>query len=457
MNIGKKVLIIDSDPVSARTILELLAKRAVLATVATNEAAANEYIEGGSFGVVFLGIGEKLGGRAVFEIAARVRVLMPETPVVMMACLDGMNASDGAELASRAMQAGCAEFAAKPLSGQRISKLLDRMLPVVSVPIAAEDEQSSWSIVGKSSSLGRTVELAQRVAPTTSPILITGESGTGKELLSHLIHKQSKRCAGAFVKVNCAALNDSLLESELFGHEKGAFTGAYVQRKGRFEQAHNGTILLDEITETGSRFQAQLLRVLESQDIQRVGSSENIKVNVRIISTTNRDLGQEVKQGRFRADLFYRIAGVRLAVPALRERVEDIPSLVWHFVSMYSHECRRQITGLDSGMLEVFGKYGWPGNIRQLRNVVRSAMILGSGQVLCLADRSWLMDDLMPMVDETIDAEIEGTLESMEQKTILNTLRRTAGNQAHAARILGISDRTLRDKVKKYKQSCIAV
>jgi transcriptional regulator with PAS, ATPase and Fis domain len=318
-----------------------------------------------------------------------------------------------------------------------------------------ECQESSYRIVGKSIELARAVTLAKKVAPTSAPVLISGESGTGKELISYLVHANSSRSAGPYVRVNCGALNESLLESELFGHEKGAFTGAYMQRKGKFEQANCGTILLDEITETGPRFQAQLLRILEQQDFERVGGNENVKVNVRVISTTNRDLKQEVSGGRFRADLYYRLSGVRLVMPALRERVEDIPWLVWHFVNLHAHECRRRITSLDPMMLEIFSKYQWPGNVRQLRNVVRTCMVLGSGTVLSMADVSWLLDEIKPVCtvkqdeDEIDDNTV--TLEAVEQKAIINTLRKTSGNQTRAAKILGISDRTLREKMKRYR------
>ena len=258
------------------------------------------------------------------------------------------------------------------------------------------------------------------------------------------------------------SLNDSLLESELFGHEKGAFTGAYAQRKGRFEQADGGTLLLDEITETGPRFQAQLLRVLEQQDFERVGGNESIRVNVRIISTTNRNLLDEVCHGRFRTDLYYRLSGVRLIVPPLRERIDDLPALIWHFINQYAHETRRRITGLDPAMLDLFAKYHWPGNIRQLRNVIRTSLILGSGSILSVADVSWLIDELQPLCqahisDENSSEDSVQTLEEIERRAILQTLRHTDGNQTRAAKVLGISDRTLREKIRRYRQAVAEV
>lgn len=312
----------------------------------------------------------------------------------------------------------------------------------------------------------QTVELAKRIAPTSAPVLISGDSGTGKELVAYLVHHRSRRAQGPYIKVNCAALSESLLESELFGHEKGAFTGAHARRKGRFEMAHGGTLLLDEITETPTRFQAKLLRVLEQQDFERVGGSESVSVNVRVISTTNKDLLQEVQQGRFRRDLYYRLSGVRLVISPLRERKSDLSDLVWHFVNQYAREVQRRIAKLDPAMMNIFAEYHWPGNIRQLRNVVRTSLILGVGQTLSLADVSWLFDELQPLAQQQCggydpssgmsthsDAGLGGVpLEQVERRAILDTLRQTGGNRTKAAKVLGISDRTLRDRMHRYRR-----
>jgi transcriptional regulator with PAS, ATPase and Fis domain len=319
--------------------------------------------------------------------------------------------------------------------------------------------------VGRSAKLFQTVNLAKRIAPTSAPVLISGESGTGKELISYLIHHKSRRAQGPYIKVNCAALSDSLLESELFGHEKGAFTGAYTQRKGRFERAHSGTLLLDEITETPPKFQAKLLRTIEQQDFERVGGNENVRVDVRIISTTNKDLLREVSENRFRKDLYYRLSSVRLLIAPLRQRTEDLPDLVWHFVNLHARQAQRRITKLDPAMMDIFAKYSWPGNIRQLRNVVLTSLILGTGQTLSLADVSWLFDELQPLPqektqnlnpDNPLGSGLAGVpLEQIERQAILDTLRQTAGNQTKAAKVLGISDRTLRDKISRYRrQGC---
>jgi DNA-binding NtrC family response regulator len=369
------------------------------------------------------------------------------------------------DLAVQSANAGCRRFLIKPFDHAKIEDLLDTILPNQKITTADFDEleqRSRYQIVGKSPKLMQTISLAKKIATTSVPVLVSGESGTGKELIASLIHHNSRRANGSYMQVNCAALNDSLLESELFGHEKGAFTGAYAQRKGRFEMAHGGTLLLDEITETPIKFQATLLRVLEQQDFERVGGNDSIRVDVRIISTTNRDLAEEVARGRFRQDLYYRLCGIRLVVPPLRQRVEDLPDLIGYFVNLYSRQTDRRITQLSGEMMDIFAKYHWPGNIRQLRNVVRTSLFLGTGPTLSLADASWLFDELQPRLqkdrlsagdDSASISDLSGLpLAEVERQAILDTLEQTCGNQTKAAKILGISDRTLRGKIRQYRQ-----
>jgi len=416
-----------------------------------------------------------------FELLSEIRATTPEMPTVMMAGSSERVEPEGllhlgTQAAVRAIQAGCCNFLVKPLNREAVEYVLQTLLPnhrVATVASAQEGNRLLYQIVGKSAKLAQSVALAERIAPTSVPVLISGESGTGKELISLLIHHKSKRAPGPFVRVNCAALTDTLLESELFGHEKGAFTGAYVQRKGRFEQAHGGTLLLDEITETPPAFQAKLLRILEQQEFERVGGNENIRVNVRIISTTNRDLLQEVQAGRFRTDLYYRLSAARVVLAPLRKRLEDLPELIWHFVNLYAREAQRRIETLDATMMEIFAKYHWPGNVRQVRNVVLTSLILGAGPTLSLADVSWLFDELQPVTQHDVShgnpsqttnvsalsrefsqpSRVGGIpLAELERQAILETLRQTSGNQTKAAKVLGISDRTLREKMRRYRK-----
>jgi two-component system response regulator HydG len=501
------VLIVDDDPNAVRLTLEILARKGIHANLADSKKVAIDFLDRNDCDLAF--ISEKTihankstgGAEHGFELLNQIKAQLPELPVVMLANeaqstgrqvtrdhKAPSNSSDSrlydlptmrhiSRIAVHAIHAGCCDVLIKPLQPEKVERLIDAFLPNHQVRIAASAQEGSrylYQIVGRSPKLVQTVNLARKVAPTSAPVLISGESGTGKELISYLIHHESRRSLGPYVAVNCAALSDSLLESELFGHEKGAFTGAHTQRKGRFEMADGGTLLLDEITETPLRFQAKLLRVLEQQQFERVGGNERLKVNVRIISTTNKDLLHEVQQGRFRQDLYYRLSAVRLVVSPLRRRLEDLPELTWHFVNLYAREAQRRITKLDPTMMDIFAEYHWPGNIRQLRNVVLTSLVMGIGPTLSLADVSWLFDELQPRPQQNTNAEMAHMdvlssdrdsieqpssglggipLQKLERQAILDTLRQTAGNQAKAARVLGISDRTLRDKIRRYRQS----
>ena len=524
------VLIADNDSELARFMLEILARKGIRGHLANDKDTAMDFISKGNCDLVFtadrinrradsvrnsrndkdterkgkISNGADLSSRPQstgclsadgFELLEKIKADWPELPVIMITKAKNRSSQNQQltiEMAVRAIRRGCCDFLIEPLDCEKIETLLDTLLPnhsVLTVASAHEDTRCLYRIVGRSAKLVQTVSLAERIAPTSAPVLISGESGTGKELLSYLIHQKSKRAQGSYIKINCAALSDSLLESELFGHEKGAFTGAYAQRKGRFEMAHGGTLLLDEIAETPIRFQAKILRVLEQQDFERVGGNESVRVDVRIVSTTNKDLLQEVQQGRFRQDLYYRLSGVRLVVCPLRERKDDLYDLVWYFVNLYAREVQRRITRLDPAMMDIFAKYHWPGNVRQLRNVVRTSLILGVGQTLSLADVSWLFDELQPLPQErnsdlmvpqrtrpglssfgtgqnsvfrvpSNTAQVSNLggvpLEQIEKRAILDTLRQTGGNQTKAAKVLGISDRTLRDRIHRYRrQNCL--
>jgi DNA-binding NtrC family response regulator len=475
------VLIVDDEPQSIRLMLEILARKGMVARLATDRRAALEALDADHCDLAFISapLTPASSGSHHLELVRDIRANQPDLPIIAMAAPaqhagpGGPRASD-TRAAVQAIHAGCRDFLLKPLDRQAVEAILDTLLPdrpVVTAAAAQEGGRCLYRIVGKSPQILRTITLAERIAPTSMPVLISGETGTGKELIATLIHHKSRRALGPFVRVNCAALSETLLESELFGHEKGAFTGAYAQRKGRFERAHGGTLLLDEITETPLPFQAKLLRILEQQEFERVGGNENIKVNVRIISTTNRDLVQEVQAGRFRLDLYYRLSTARIVLAPLRERREDLPELVWHFVNLYARETQRRITELDPAMMEILSKHLWPGNVRQLRNVVLTSLILGVGPALSLADVSWLFDELQPLTQcgtmspadapETRDYTghnlVGGrSLADLERQAILETLRQTCGNQTRAAKVLGISDRTLREKMKRYRgQQCL--
>jgi DNA-binding NtrC family response regulator len=479
------VLIAGCDHDATRIMLEIMARKGIRGHIVDNKKNMIDSVSKGDCDLIFASdtICEQTNkvnkNNDFHELIKTIRSECPELPVIMVSHDELQNSQNRQQIIERVVWAihhGCSDFLIKPLDRKKVEYLLDTYLPnhsYSSIMSAYDGARCLYQIVGKSAKLNQTINLAKKIAPTSAPVLISGESGTGKELIAYLIHHKSKRSDGAYIRINCAALSDSLLESELFGHEKGAFTGAYAQRKGRFEMAHSGTLLLDEITETPIRFQAKLLRVLEQQDFERVGGNESVKVNVRIISTTNRDLLQEVRRGQFRQDLYYRLSAVRLTLCPLRERTDDLSDLVWYFVNMYSREVQRHITELDPAMMDIFAKYHWPGNVRQLRNVVRTSLMLGIGPVLSLADVSWLFDELQPLPQLDHNAFKENPqynahceqnttglgglpLEQIERRAILETLRQTGGNQTKAAKVLGISDRTLRDRIHRYRdEGCL--
>jgi DNA-binding NtrC family response regulator len=439
----QNVLIANLEAPLRRTVLEVLARRGVRGTVVASWDLAAQMIVEQDWNLV---LAEAAGDdNGWLEFLRATKAELPELPVVIF------GSGESARQAVQAVRAGCEDFLVKPVAPRTLETLLETLLPNHDVPVAAAAEEGSrclYQIAGRSEELTDLLAVARKVAPTSMPVLITGESGTGKELVSYYVHRASSRRQGPYVRVNCAALSESLLESELFGHERGAFTGAVQQRKGRFERAHGGTLLLDEISETTPRLQAELLRVLEQQDFERVGGSELVRVNVRVVCTSNRDLAAATERGGFRRDLYYRISGVHLIVPPLRQRKADLPVLVWHFVNLYAREVRRRIDRLDPAMLEAFERHTWPGNVRELRNVVRTALILGEGPTLTLAKGQ-------DLARGTLGPPAAGTslsLQELERQAIFEALRRTKSHQAKAAMLLGITDRTLREKLRRYRQ-----
>ena len=304
------------------------------------------------------------------------------------------------------------------------------------------------SLVFQSPQMHDLVTQAQQYAQSSATVLLCGESGTGKELFARLIHDSSPRCHERFVRVNCAALSESLLESELFGHERGAFTGALERRIGRFEWAHGGTILLDEVSEIPVQLQAKLLRVLEENELQRVGSNLDQEIDVRVIATSNRDLGREVAEGNFREDLFHRLNVLQLSLPSLRSRPADIGLLAKQFVRQFANESSTPLRGISANALKKLETYSWPGNVRQLRNAIHRACVVARGSMVFPEDLH-LIDEQASTVPAWL---LEKTLDEVEKLVILANLDRFKGNKTSAASHLGVSARTLSNKMKIYKQ-----
>jgi DNA-binding NtrC family response regulator len=393
----------------------------------------------------------RLGG---LEAIRSLRAVHPDLDIIVI------TAYGSVETAVQALQLGAADYLTKPLD-------LDRLLIVVRKALERrtllrENRELRQKlaggprlagIVGSSGVMEELLNTVARVAPTDATVLITGESGTGKELLARALHAASSRAAGPFVAVHCAALAESVLESELFGHEKGAFTGADRARTGRFEAAAGGTLLLDEIGTIPLQVQVKLLRVLQERQVERVGSNRAIPLDVRLVAATNLDIDDAMRTGRFREDLYYRLAVVRLFLPPLRHRKEDIPRLVEHFLAKHGGEGTHEVEGISREAMDALLRYEYPGNVRELENIVQSGIVLSRGGPLTT-------DDLPPAVraraeDESAAAGFDGSLprqvEALERRLIEDMLRAENGVQCRAAERLGISERTLRYKLEKYR------
>lgn len=384
------------------------------------------------------------------EVLARVRGESPGIPVIV---LTGHGSID---TAVDAMRNGAYDFLTKPLSLDRLTLMVKRALAGRELEIRHSslqqelDAKTSFeSIIGKSAEMQRIFQMVRKAADSKASVLITGESGTGKELIANALHNLSPRKDKPFIKVHCAALSESLLESELFGHEKGAFTGAATRKRGRFELANGGTIFLDEIGEINQNVQIKILRVLQDKRFERVGGEETLEVDVRVIAATNRNLEEEILQGRFREDLFYRLNVVHIQVPPLRDRKDDIPLMLNAFLAEFNRENKKAITGFDPRSRSALYKYDWPGNIRQLRNCVESAVVMCSGSQISL-------EDLPPTIrgaaeTSVIQIPMGITLAEAEKIIIQQNLAANRGNKSKTADVLDIGRKTLHRKLEEYQ------
>ncbi|MCG3195962.1 MAG: Regulatory protein AtoC [bacterium] len=373
-----------------------------------------------------------------------------------------LTAHGSVETAVEAMKLGAFDYLRKPFDVEEVQVVVEKALSVRDLKDEvralrreAQKRDRLDGIIGKSPAMLRTFSLVEQVAPSRSTVLIVGESGTGKELIARALHAHSARADKRFVAVNCAAISEELLESELFGHEKGAFTGAVSQKLGKFEIAGGGTLFLDEIGEMSPRLQAKLLRVLQEEEIDRVGGKESIPVDVRILASTNRNLREEIKRGKFREDLYYRLNVVTLSFPPLRERKEDIPLLADYFRKKYAEENGKTIGEIPSATMEVLLRYNWPGNVRELENVIERATLLCRNGVIspdCLPEEIG-----RPEHREGLEVRVGMTTYEVERMLILETLKSCGNNRTRAVELLGISVRTLRNKLAEYRQAGIEI
>jgi len=407
---------------------------------------AVEVIERRDFNAVLMDV--KMARMSGLEAFGHIKRIRPALPVIIMTAFSSVN--DAVDL----IKQGAHDYLTKPLDFDRLKLTLERALDHNRVEEKRQEPRTgtgelTTSIIGDSPQMRELLEMISYVAPTEATVLITGESGTGKELVAETLYRNSERKDQPFIKVNCAALAESLLESELFGHEKGAFTGADKQRDGTFMQADGGTLFLDEIGETSTAMQVKLLRALQEGEIQRVGGDRTITVDVRIIAATNRDLEKEVEQGTFREDLYYRLNVVTLEVPPLRSRDGDVQLLADYFIERFAEKNRRTVESVSSSCMRHLTSYAWPGNVRELENAIERSVILMRGDHLTEKSLPIQVQKHFMASSQEV-AQRPATLQEAEMVLIRQTLEETGGNKSEAARRLGITRKTLQNKLQKY-------
>jgi DNA-binding NtrC family response regulator len=444
-----RILIVD-DEANARTALaDLLRDEGYSIETAADGFKALPKLEDFSPDLLLTDL--RMPGMDGLDLLRKAREMDPETAAVVM------TAHGAVDTAVAAMRQGAADYLTKPINVEELVIVIDRALERRRLRREAgllrarlSERFRIQSIVGSSPPMQKVFETVLQVAPSRASVLITGESGTGKELVAAAIHEHSPRSSGPFVKLHCAALAETLLESELFGHERGAFTGAAARRDGRFQQADGGTLFLDEIGEISPSVQVKLLRFLQEREFERVGGNQTIKVDVRIVAATNRDLQARVREGKFREDLYYRLNVVSVEMPPLRFRPTDIPLLAMHFLRKYAAEDGKNVTGFSDDALERITRYSWPGNVRELENAIERAVVVCRSQEI-------EETDLAPSVVAGAAASRDGlpavpgsTLAELERFAILRTLEHTGGSTSRAAEMLGISPRKIQYRLREY-------
>ncbi|MFT7520397.1 MAG: two-component system response regulator HydG [Kiritimatiellia bacterium] len=434
------ILVVDDDRSNRMTLERLLKREGYAVTHAESGRKAMEQLRGSTVDLVLTDL--KMPGMSGLDLLKAVRAVDPEVEVVVM------TAYGTVETAVEAMKEGAYDFVSKPLKRIELVTTLRKALEKRALQRENRRLREQLGAVGDGELVGRSVAMrtlldeVEQVAPSDATVLLTGESGTGKGRIAKLLHQMSRRRNRRLVTINCAALPESLLESELFGHEKGAFTGAVARKEGRFDLARGGTIFLDEITEIALPVQVKLLRVLQDGEYERVGGTNTLTAQVRVIAATNRNIEDEVAAGRFREDLFYRLNVIRMDIPPLRERTGDVTLLAQHFVARFARKNRKEVTGFTDDAMDAMDSYAWPGNVRELENAVERAVVLGRSDQL--AD-----DDLPKSVRRSrggrtrLTFEVGEPLKTVERRMIEATLRQVGGDKSLAASLLGITSRTI--------------
>jgi len=443
----ERLLVVDDEALMREYVEEALVRAGYeVRTAAGGQEAAN-LVQKESFDVIVTDL--KMAPVDGLQLVQIVQEESPGTHCIVMTAYGTI------ETAVAALKSGAADYILKPFAPDELELAVSRVIEQGRLArenryLRAQLSQNYdfKTMVGRGPAMRKVYEQIEKVAASRATVMIRGESGTGKELVAHAIHHTGARRDKPFIKVNCAALSAGLLESELFGHEKGSFTGAHERKIGRFELADLGTLLLDEVSEIDIELQPKLLRALQEREFERVGGNNPIQVDTRIVATSNRNLEQAVEEGKLRQDLFFRLKVIEIHLPPLRQRTEDIPALMDHFLKRYAEENGRKITGFDDAARKLFLEYDWPGNVRELQNAIERAVVLADEPVL--AARHFALDGIRPAQPGDGAIQPGTTVAEMERRLIVKTLEHCRQNRTQAARLLGISVRTLRNKLNEY-------
>jgi len=443
-----KVLVVDDDLEMCGLLSDVLKGEDFSVTAIHDSFEASKILKKEEFDVIVTDL--KMKGLKGLDLLEEAKNVAPLTPVIIITAFGTI------ESAIKAMKMGAYDYITKPFQMDElvitVKKALENRLlkkEIVRLKKEVESRYHFHQMIGKSPSMQKIYDLIERISDTSSNVLITGESGTGKELVAKAIHYNGTRKEGPFIAVNCAAIPETLLESELFGYKKGAFTDAKSDKKGLVFEANQGTLFLDEITEMPLTLQAKLLRVIEERELRPLGDTNSYLIDVRIISTSNRDIGSSIQQGRFREDLYYRLKVIDIEMPPLRERREDIPILVQHFINKFSKEQKKGISGVSEDALKILLNYSWPGNIRELENIIQRAITLSQHEVILPED---LPASIIQKIDEKLfekALEEKFTLDQLEKEYIKRVLIETGGNKSKAAERLGLDRKTLYRKLEE--------
>lgn len=446
-----EILLVDDDVETLKGLCKLLELEGYRVITASNGYEALKCLETNTIDIVITDI--KMPGLSGFDLLDETKRIDFNIPVMLLTAYISI------EDAVEAMKRGAEDYLSKPVKIDELMFKLKKVCEGVKLKRQNRElrrrlrEKYRFSqLVGNTPAMQRIFKTIEAVAASSASILIYGETGTGKELVANAIHYNSPRADGPFVVLHCAALTESLLESELFGHEKGAFTGAIKAKKGRFELAHGGSLFLDEVAEMSPSVQVKLLRILEQGEFERVGGEKTIKVDIRLIAATNKNLEEEVKKGRFREDLYYRLNVIAITIPPLRERKEDVPLLTYHFLQKYQEKDHEKVKDLTPKTLELLQEYHWPGNVRELENAIERALVLSKGDMI---QPDWLPSyiNVQPQKERYFPIPVGIPLKEAEKIIILKTLETTGGKKSEAAKLLKISTRKIEYKVKGWVEN----